>query len=93
MPPDVKACVNKFLPNNPVVANVVLKVLKNAYQTHILPMPMVKQVVERALEQSRTLDMKVESAVFEERLSSYANQLRGRYKTQLADIRNRGKKW
>jgi hypothetical protein len=54
---------------------------------------MVKQVVERALEQSRTLDMKVESAVFEERLSSYANQLRGRYKTQLADIRNRGKKW
>ena len=93
MPPDIQACVYKFLPNNPAIASVVMRVLKSVYQTPILPMPMVKQVVERALEQSRTLDMKVESTNFEEKLSSYAHQLRARYKTELKDLRTRGKKW
>jgi hypothetical protein len=93
MPPDIQGCVHKFLPNNPVVSNVVIKVLKNTYQSHTLPLPLVKQVVERALEQSRTMDMKAESTIFEEKLSSYANQLRARYKTQLNEIRTRGKKW
>lgn len=93
MPPDIQGCVYKFLPNNPAVASVVMKVLKSVYQTHTLPLPLVKQVVERALEQSRTMDMKVESVVYEEKLSSYANQLRAKYKTQLNEIRMRGKKW
>lgn len=93
MPPDIQGCVYKFLPNNPAVSSVVMKVLKNVYQTHTLPMALVKQVVERALEQSRTLDIKVESSQYEEKLSSYAHQLRARYKAQINDIRTRGKKW
>ena len=93
MPPDIQGCVYKFLPNNPAVSSVVIKVLKSVYQAHTLPLPLVKQVVERALEQSRTMDMKVESAVYEEKLVSYANQLRAKYKTQLNEIRMRGKKW
>lgn len=93
MPPDIQGCVYKFLPNNPVVSSIVIKVLKSTYQTHTLPLQLVKQVVERALEQSRTMDMKVESVVYEEKLSSYANQIRARYKTQLNEIRMRGKKW
>ena len=93
MPPDIQGCVYKFLPNNPAVASVVIKVLKSTYQTHTLPLPLVKQVVERALEQSRTMDMKVESVVYEEKLSSYANQIRAKYKNQLNEIRMRGKKW
>ena len=93
MPPDIQGCVYKFLPNNPAVANVVMKVLKNTYQTPTLPMALVKQVVERALEQSRTLDLKVESIQYEEKLASYANQLRARYKNQILELRSRGKKW
>ena len=93
MPPDIQACVHKFLPNNPAISSVVIKVLKNAYQVPTLPMALVKQVVERSLEQSRTQDMNVESSQYEEKLLSYANQLRARYKAQLNEIRTRGKKW
>jgi hypothetical protein len=93
MPPDITGCVYKFVPNNPAISSVVIRVLKNVFQAHTLPLPLVKQVVERALEQSRTMDMKVESAVFEEKLASYANQLRPRYIAQLNDLRKRGKTW
>jgi len=93
MPPDIQGCVFKFLPNNPTVSAVVIRVLRNVYQTHSLPMQLVKQVVERALEQSRTLDMKVESVIYEEKLTGYAHQIRARYKTELNEIRMRGKKW
>lgn len=93
MPPDIAGCVHKFVPNNAAISNVVIKVLKNVFQVHTLPLPLVKQVVERALEQSRTMDMKVESALFEEKLTSYANQIRPRYVAQLNELRKRGKKW
>lgn len=93
MPPDIQGCVFKFVPNNPVLSSVVIKVLKKTFQTHTLPMPLVKQVVERALEQSRTMDMKVESAIFEDKLLAYANQIRPRFIAQLNDLRRQGKKW
>jgi hypothetical protein len=93
MPPDITGCVHKFIPNNAAIANVVIKVLRNTYQTHTLPIQLVKQVVERALEQSRTMEMKVESAIFEEKLTSYAHQIRPRYVAQLNDLRRQGKKW
>ncbi|WP_373532709.1 hypothetical protein [Vampirovibrio sp.] len=93
MPPDIQGCVYKFVPNNPALSSVVIKVLKRAFQTHSLPMPLVKQVVERALEQSRTMDMKVESSSFEEKLFAYANQVRPRFIAQLNDLRRQGKKW
>jgi hypothetical protein len=93
MPPDITGCVYKFVPNNAAISSVVIKVLKNVFQVHTLPLPLVKQVVERALEQSRTMDMKVESALFEEKLTSYANQIRPRYIAQLNELRKRGKKW
>ena len=93
MPPDITGCVYKFVPNNAAISSVVIKVLKNVFQVHSLPLPLVKQVVERALEQSRTMDMKVESAQFEEKLTMYANQIRPRYVAQLNELRKRGKKW
>lgn len=93
MPPDITGCVFKFVPNNAAISSVVIRVLKNVFQVHTLPLPLVKQVVERALEQSRTMDMKVESAIFEDKLTSYANQLRPRYVAQLNELRKRGKKW
>lgn len=93
MPPDITGCVYKFVPNNPAISAVVIKVLKSVFQTHTLPLPLVKQVVERALDQSRTMDMKVESAIFEDKLTSYANQIRPRYISQLNDLRKQGKKW
>lgn len=93
MPPDITGCVYKFVPNNPAVSSVVIKVLKQVFQSHTLPLPLVKQVVERALEQSRTMDIKVESSLFEEKLVSYSNQIRPRFVAQLNDLRKRGKKW
>lgn len=93
MPPDIQGCVFKFVPNNPALSSVVIKVLKRAYQVHTLPLPLVKAVVERALEQSRMMEMKVESAIFEEKLLAYATQLRPRFITQLNELRRQGKKW
>ncbi|MCE3236591.1 MAG: hypothetical protein K0Q50_2782 [Vampirovibrio sp.] len=93
MPPDITGCVFKFVPNNAAISSVVIRVLKSVFQSHTLPLPLVKQVVERALEQSRTMDMKVESAMFEDKLTSYASQLRPRYVAQLNELRKRGKKW
>src|SRR5689334_4352262 len=93
MPPDIQGCVFKFIPNNGALSSVVIKVLKNVFQVHSLPMPLVKQVVERALEQSRTMEMKVESSQFEEKLTAYATQLRPRYMAQINDIRKQGRKW
>lgn len=93
MPPDITGCVFKFVPNNAAISSVVIRVLKNVFQSHTLPLPLVKQVVERALEQSRTMDMKVESALFEDKLTSYANQIRPRYVAQLNELRKQGKKW
>lgn len=93
MPPDIQGCVFKFVPNNPALSSVVIKVLKKTFQVHTLPLPLVKQVVERALEQSRTMDLKVESTTFEDRLLSYTNQIRPRYIAQLNEIRKQGKKW
>lgn len=93
MPPDITGCVFKFVPNNAAISSVVIRVLKSVFQAHTLPLPLVKQVVERALEQSRTLDMKVDSAIFEDKLVSYANQLRPRYVAQLNELRKQGKKW
>lgn len=93
MPPDIQGCVFKFVPNNPVLSSVVIKVLKKTFQSHTLPLPLVKQVVERALEQSRTMDIKVESATFEDKLLAYANQIRPRFIAQLNDLRRQGKKW
>lgn len=93
MPPDIGGCVRKFIPNNAALSNVVIKVLKNVFQVHTLPLPLVKQIVERAFEQSRTMDMKIESILFEEKLTSYANQLRPRFLAQINEIRKRGKSW
>ena len=93
MPPDILGAVHKFLPNNAALSTVVVKVLKNVYQVQSLPLPLVKAMVERALEQSRTMDMKVESSIFEDKLTSYANQLRPRFMSQINDMRKRGKKW
>lgn len=93
MPPDIQGCVFKFVPNNAPLSSVVIRVLKKTFQVHTLPLPLVKQVVERALEQSRTMDMKVESVIFEDKLLVYANQLRPRYIAQLNELRKQGKKW
>lgn len=93
MPPDISGCVHKFIPNNAALSSAVIKVLRNVYQSPTLPLPLVKQVVERAFEQSRMQEMKPDSALFEEKLTSYANQLRPRYLSQINDIRKRGKKW
>jgi hypothetical protein len=93
MPPDIQGSVYKFVPNNPALSSVVIKVLKRAFQVHTLPLALVKQVVERALEQSRDMDMKVESNAFEDKLMAYANQVRPRFKAQLNDLRRQGKKW
>lgn len=92
MPPDISGCVHKFIPNNAKLSNSVIKVLRNVFQVPSLPLPLVKQIVERAFEQSRT-EMKVDSAVFEEKLTMYANQLRPRFLAQLNEIRKKGKKW
>jgi hypothetical protein len=93
MPPDITGCVRKFIPNNPALAQVVGKVLKSVFQVHSLPLPLVKQLVERAFEQSRSMEMKVESPIFEEKLTIYANQLRPRYLAQINEVRKRGQKW
>lgn len=93
MPPDIRGCVYKFVPNNPPLANVVIKVLKTVYQVHTLPLPLVKAMVERAFDQARTMDLKVESLTFEEKLTVYAHQLRPRFLHQINDLRRRGKKW
>jgi hypothetical protein len=93
MPPDIRGAVAKFVPNNVALATVVQQVLKTVFQVNHLPLPLVKQVVERALEQSRTMEMKVESSIFAEKLTSYAQQLRPRYLAQLNEIRKRGNKW
>ncbi|HEY9746871.1 MAG TPA: hypothetical protein V6C99_11715 [Oculatellaceae cyanobacterium] len=92
MPPDISGYVHKFIPNNADLSRVVIKVLRNVYQTPTLPMPLVKQVVERAFEQIR-MEIRSDSSVFEEKLSMYANQLRPRYMAQINEIRKRGKKW
>ncbi|HEY9685617.1 MAG TPA: hypothetical protein V6C52_01435 [Coleofasciculaceae cyanobacterium] len=92
MPPDISGCVHKFIPNNAELSSVVIKILKNVYQTSTLPLPLVKQIVERAFEQSR-MDMKPDSSVFQEKLTSYANQLRPRYLAKINEIRKRGSKW
>lgn len=93
MPPDIQGAVFKFVPNNPSISSVVIKVLKNVYQVPSLPLPLVKAMVERALDQSRSMDIKVESVLFEEKLTSYANQIRPRFQAQINDLRRRGKKW
>jgi hypothetical protein len=48
--------------------------------------------VERALEQSRTMEMKMESNIFEDRLQAYVNQVCPRFIVQLNDLRRQGKK-
>lgn len=92
MPPDISGYVHKFIPNNAELSKLVIKVLRNVYQTPSLPLQLVKQVVERAFEQTR-MEMKIESSIFEEKLTAYASQLRPRYMAQINEIRKRGKKW
>ena len=93
MPPDIRGYVIKFIPNNTALADVVTHVLKVTFQVSHLPLPLVKQVVERAMEQSRTMEMKVDSAQFQDKLLMYAQQLKPRYLAQLNEIRKRGNKW
>jgi hypothetical protein len=92
MPPDISGYVHKFIPNNADLSKIVIKVLRNVYQSPTLPMQLVKQVVERAFEQIR-MDIKTDSHIFEEKLTMYASQLRPRYLAQINEIRKRGKKW
>lgn len=92
MPPDISGCVHKFIPNNAELSKIVIKVLRNVYQTPTLPLQLVKQVVERAFEQIR-MDIRSDSSIFEEKLASYASQLRPRYLSQINELRKRGKKW
>jgi hypothetical protein len=93
MPPDIRSSVLKFIPSNTALADVVAQVLKATFQVNHLPLPLVKQVVERAMEQSRTMEVKVESNLFHDKLLAYAQQLRPRYLAQLNEIRKRGMKW
>jgi hypothetical protein len=93
MPPDIRGYVIKFIPNNTALADVVTHALKATFQVNHLPLPLVKQVVERAMEQSRTKEMKVDSAQFQDKLLMYAQQLKPRYLAQLNEIRKRGNKW
>lgn len=93
MPPDIRGSVQKFIPNNSALAGVVVQVLKSVFQVPTLPLPLVKTIVERALEQSRTMEVKVDSSIFVDKLTIYANQLRPRYLAQINEVRKRGQKW
>jgi hypothetical protein len=93
MPPDIRGSVQKFIPNNGPLASVVVQVLKSVFQVPTLPLPLVKTIVERALEQSRTMEVKVDSSIFVDKLTIYANQLRPRYLAQINEVRKRGQKW
>lgn len=93
MPPDIAGCVRKFIPNNARLAEVVIKVCRNVYPAPSLPMQLVKLLVDRAFEQSRAPDMKIDSQLFEDKLTQYANQLRPRFMSQIMDLRKRGRKW
>jgi hypothetical protein len=93
VPADIRSAVHKFISNNAAMSDVVQSVLKHTFQVHSLPLPLVKQVVERAMEQSRTMEMKVDSVVYKEKLAIYAQSLRPRYLAQLNEVRKRGMKW
>ena len=92
MPPDISGCVHKFIPNNPPLSAVVIRVLKNVFRSHTLPLPLVKKVVEFAFNQER-MEMKADSSIFEEKLVMYANQIRPQFLAQINEIRRQGKKW
>ncbi len=93
MPPDATSLVRKFIPNNPKLSNVVNKVCQNCFPSRFLPMELIKMLVTRAFELSRQTDMEVESKVFEEKLTSYANQIKPRFLAKINEMRRRGKKW
>lgn len=94
MPPDVPACVRKFIPNNAKLAKLVVKVLNTVYGVRYLPMDLVRLTVRRAFELERDLEMEIESSIFEEKLHIYANQLRPRFIGKINQIRRQQiKRW
>ena len=93
MPPDIAACVRKFIPNNPKLAAVVIKVCESTFRVRTLPLPLVKMMVDKAFDQTRRGDVDIESHVFEEKLLQYANSIKPRFMAQIADMRRQGKKW
>ncbi len=93
MPSDISGSVAKFIPNNTALASVITKVLKHVYQVRSLPMDLVKLVVEKAMEQSREPDARIDNSRFEDRLTVYATSLKPRYVAKLNQIRRQGKTW
>lgn len=93
MPPDINGAVRKFIPNNPRLADAVAKSLRTTFSARVLPLDLVKLVVDRGFELSRQQDMNLESKIFEEKLNAYANQLKPRFMAKINAERRRGSKW
>lgn len=93
MPPDSRGLVLKFIPNHPKLAEKVYRVLSNVFRARFLPQELVKLIVRRAFEMEREQDMEIESTVFEEKLTSYAHQLRPRFMKQIVHGNRKTTKW
>ena len=93
MPPDARALVNKFVPNNTRLAKVVLNTLNDVFKARFLPQELVKVVVRRAMELEREQDMDVESSVFTEKLKSYVTQVKPRFMKMVIQGNRSTRSW
>lgn len=93
MPPDIEGLVRKFVPNNPKLAKIIHKMLSGEFRTRTLPDELVKNVVRRAFELERDLEVEIDSTVFYEKLKLYVVQIKPRYLAKINQVKNQHKKW
>ncbi len=80
---EIKTAVTKFIPNNPVLSQVIVEEMKNVFGSKMIPEEMAKMIVRFGLNLSRDMDAEVDSKVFREKLGSYIYQTRPRFMKQI----------
>ena len=91
MAADVEALYRAFLPNNPKLARVLIKVSKESYKARYLPKNLVRLMINMAIDEVRKhgTDIIKETA-FEDRLHQNARTLYGRFQSEISQMNQHG---
>jgi hypothetical protein len=91
MSADVEALYRSFLPNNPKVAKILIKVSKESFRARFLPKNLVRLMINLALDEVRRSGTDIISdPVFVEKLEQNARSLYGRFQSQISQLNQHG---
>jgi len=89
---DIQSAVRRFVPNNPPLSKLVIKILNQTFRVRELPLDLVRMTVQRAFELTRDLEIEIESNVFEEKLLFFVQQIKPRFLAKIQQQRQQARK-